>query len=156
MVVFVVNFSAGTSGGLLKHENTVVHVDPNAPTAVAAKSPIIATPNAPSPAPPVNSNNIATIPPPNQPIPTVLSPVTNDMNFLNHQIVATAAHLQQQRGHPPAPILTNISGEPRQEMSNKMSLKKQTKLFKSQIFERFFFFRLFFWAAFPPKIGSMV
>uniref|UniRef100_A0AC34QSQ2 Calcium/calmodulin-dependent protein kinase II association-domain domain-containing protein n=1 Tax=Panagrolaimus sp. JU765 TaxID=591449 RepID=A0AC34QSQ2_9BILA len=127
------NEKAGTSGGLLKHENTVVHVDPNAPQAVAAKSPAIASPNASSPAPPVNSNNISTIPPPNQPIPTVLSPVTNDMNFLNHQVVAAAAaaaHLQQQqqRGHPPSPIVNNISGEPRQENVQQIGLKMTIKI----------------------------
>ncbi|KAE9554867.1 hypothetical protein FO519_001895 [Halicephalobus sp. NKZ332] len=90
---------AGPSGGLLKHENTVVHVDPNAPATVAAKTLVTSG----VVAPPANNNAITVAPVPG------VSP-TPDMNFLNHQVAAVAAaHLQQR--HQPAPLPSNISAQ---------------------------------------------
>jgi ketosteroid isomerase-like protein len=91
---------AGTSGGVLKHENTVVHVDPNAAVAVKTSSgTVIALNNAAgnasnpasagaSPAPPASTAEI--------------------QSFLNHQ---AAGHIQQQQRNVAPQTAANVSAQ---------------------------------------------
>uniref|UniRef100_A0AC35GDF5 Uncharacterized protein n=1 Tax=Panagrolaimus sp. PS1159 TaxID=55785 RepID=A0AC35GDF5_9BILA len=91
---------SGTSGGVLKHENTVVHVDPNAAVAVKTSTgTVIALNNAAgnasnpasagaSPAPPASTAEI--------------------QSFLNHQ---AAGHIQQQQRNAAPQTAANVSGE---------------------------------------------
>lgn len=87
------HFSAGPSGGLLKHENTVVHVDPNAPQPVKTGTNVVPVVN--------NNNNASALPP-------TTTPLNTEVNYANHIVPTVAAVASQQRGHTHAP---NISGE---------------------------------------------
>ena len=91
--------TAGTSGGVLKHENTVVHVDPNAAVAVKTSSGTVITLNnagnasnpasaGASPAPPASTAEI--------------------QSFLNHQ---AAGHIQQRNAAAAPTSQINVSGE---------------------------------------------
>jgi hypothetical protein len=95
------SITAGTSGGVLKHENTVVHVDPNAAVAVKTSTGTVialnnATGNASNPA----SAGASPAPP---------ASTAEIQSFLNHQ---AAGHIQQQQQRNAAPqTAANVSGE---------------------------------------------